>query len=93
MGIKFVKIGGLMSGGFIFEGVEPYGEEDDDAEYDFLCVTFDAEEVRAVLNDGDDECTDECSEYTALPAHETGAANDDCCNDVEFVHLSVGRCA
>src|SRR4026209_562997 len=74
----------------LFEHVEQDCAEDDQAQDYFLAVAFDAGEVHAVLDDGDDERPDEGAEDFALAAGEAGAADDDGGDDVELIGETVG---
>ena len=68
----------------VAEAVHADGEDDDDADEDFLDVGFPAELVGAIAEDGHDEGADHGAEDGAGAAAEAGAADDDGGDDVEL---------
>ena len=67
-----------------FQAVDQDGDEDDGSVDDFLHVRFNAGEVHAVVDDGNDEGSDERAEDPALATGQTGAANDYRRDDFQF---------
>ena len=70
------------------EGARPFGDDgahDDDAAHDALHGGVDIGEVEGVIEGPDAHGADECAEYTAAPAGQRRAADDDGGNDVQLV--------
>ena len=71
--------------------VQKHGAENYQSEDDFLGVAFDAGQVHAGLDDGDDESADQRSQDSALASGQACAPDNHGGDDVKFVHQAVSR--
>ena len=72
--------------------IQQNSRHDDSAENESLRITGQENQIHAVLNHRNNKGTNQGAEDPTRPAGQTGAANNDRRDDIQFIHLCHVRC-